>query len=625
MCISGLFRIIAAFRLSLSNDELSALTRARFDSFGEMISKGVYIDFHPAGVQTFIYYWIKLFGDHPFVFRFPFLIAGIISTWLIFKIGKSWFSSFTGLFAAGIFSVFQFTILYSFFARLYSPGLLFSLLSVYAFTRLFIPKEGADKKENTLFWWILFTLSMIACVHTHYFSLVFAAGVGITGLFFVQKELLRYYFFSGMIIVLSFIPELFIFIEQIGTGDIGGWLAPPSDWYLLKFVVHIFNDSVLIGGSILVLTLVGSFLMIRNREWTKFHTLCLVWFLFSFLTAYFYSIFRHPVIQYSTLFFVCPFLFLLFSHAIERIVVSSRGAVILVPFLLLGGSFHTLFAKGLFTSYSFGVFKEVAEDIKRWTEKPEFKDMKLIVNVINPEYLNYYFRLQKFEPDVFLWKVEERRQLVDLANRIDSIESDHFCFAWTNSEHPYEIIRMVRSKYPVILERNVYFNSATYLFSKKGVSVCEEPLLSINFDSDSRKWIPSSLDLPGSEEILILDSLTEYGPGFQEQIKNIPEAKFKIITSSFYYRSTNKNTNASLVISFDSLNVPVLYNSLSLDECNLIPGEWQKVYFTRVIPDDLDLNYYINTYLYNKEKSYIELKNYQVTIENWDDPYKSGK
>ena len=48
---------------SMSNDELSALTRLQFDSFGEMIQKGVRDnDMHPMGVQSFLWVWTHWFG-----------------------------------------------------------------------------------------------------------------------------------------------------------------------------------------------------------------------------------------------------------------------------------------------------------------------------------------------------------------------------------------------------------------------------------------------------------------------------------------------------------------------------------------------------------------------------------
>ena len=76
--------------LSLSNDELSAITRAKYDTFLEMIKMGVYIDYHPAGIQTFIFYWIKLFGDGDFLLRIPFVISGIAASWFLYEITKKW-------------------------------------------------------------------------------------------------------------------------------------------------------------------------------------------------------------------------------------------------------------------------------------------------------------------------------------------------------------------------------------------------------------------------------------------------------------------------------------------------------------------------------------------------------
>ncbi|MFB6257840.1 MAG: hypothetical protein ABEH38_04025 [Flavobacteriales bacterium] len=46
--------------VSLGNDELSALQRTRFDSFPEMIQKGVIPDGHPAFVQSFLYVYTGL-------------------------------------------------------------------------------------------------------------------------------------------------------------------------------------------------------------------------------------------------------------------------------------------------------------------------------------------------------------------------------------------------------------------------------------------------------------------------------------------------------------------------------------------------------------------------------------
>src|SRR4051812_37593238 len=86
--------------ISFSNDELSALTRARFDTFSELVENGIKVDGHPFLVQTLIWYTIHHFGDDVFTIRFPFAIAGIISVFFLFLLGRTWFGKATGLLAA---------------------------------------------------------------------------------------------------------------------------------------------------------------------------------------------------------------------------------------------------------------------------------------------------------------------------------------------------------------------------------------------------------------------------------------------------------------------------------------------------------------------------------------------
>jgi len=64
LLLAALLRFYNYAGWSLSNDELSALSRLQFDSFGEMIRQGVMLgDFHPAGVQVFLWFWVKVFGN----------------------------------------------------------------------------------------------------------------------------------------------------------------------------------------------------------------------------------------------------------------------------------------------------------------------------------------------------------------------------------------------------------------------------------------------------------------------------------------------------------------------------------------------------------------------------------
>ena len=59
---AAVFRFWNYNEWSLTNDELSALTRLKFDSFSEMLEKGVRTnDMHPMGVQSFLWVWTEIF------------------------------------------------------------------------------------------------------------------------------------------------------------------------------------------------------------------------------------------------------------------------------------------------------------------------------------------------------------------------------------------------------------------------------------------------------------------------------------------------------------------------------------------------------------------------------------
>jgi len=625
LLLSALFRVSAAFDLSLSNDELSALTRARYDSFSEMISKGVLIDFHPAGIQTLIYYWLELFGDDPFLFRFPFVVAGVASTYLIYRIGKLWFSSFTGLLSAAIFSVFQFTILYSFFARPYSPGLFFGLLATLSWTYLFFPEPRKNASYvSTHLWWLLFTLAMIGCIHTHYFSFVFAGSLGLLGLFLLKKDILFKYLVCGLIIILSFVPELAIFNVQISTGDIGGWLASPGGWYLKDFVFHVFNDSSIISFVLLSVSLSGLFILIFNKSWSKFHSISLYLFLFSFLTAYLYSVWRHPVIQYSTMYFTVLFLLFIMAHGIEQVFTRVHKAYLIIPLVLVVGTLHTVLGKGLFSKAQFGVFGDIAKDIKEWQTELGKENVPVVLNVINPEYLNYYFRKLDFEPEIYQWQIDDSKQVHLFNTQIESSKSPYFCFSWTNAAHPYELIRIIKRHYPVLLRRKVYFNSASYLFARDGQSLANDPVVDCTYDFSSNTWVESGKLQKDSNKSLMIDSLVEFGPGYRQNIGELG-AEFQLLTAKLDFKALNPDLNASLVISFDSVAVPIEYSDLNLDDCNFEPGNWQQAYLTRVIPKNSKQPLELNVYIYNRDRRAFEINNFKITIENWDNPYLPGK
>ena len=128
--IGSILRFYNYVEIPFTHDEFSALFRLNFDSFSELIEKGVKVDGHPAGVHVFLYYWTKVFGSSEWIVKLPFTIFGIVSIWIIYLIGRKWFNETVGLISAAFIASIQFTVIYSQIARPYISGMFFSLIMV---------------------------------------------------------------------------------------------------------------------------------------------------------------------------------------------------------------------------------------------------------------------------------------------------------------------------------------------------------------------------------------------------------------------------------------------------------------------------------------------------------------
>ncbi|MFM7054870.1 MAG: glycosyltransferase family 39 protein, partial [Bacteroidota bacterium] len=168
-------RVYGLTAFSLSNDELSALSRLQFNSFTQLIQDGVYPDFHPAGTHVFLYIWTSIFGLSEWAVRLPFAIMGAVSVYLVYRVGRSLFSESTGLLASGALAVLAFPLLYSQIARPYSPGLMCSMASVFFLIRFLgydRDRNGETVSKGSWLDVIGFIVSVSACMYTHYFSFI---------------------------------------------------------------------------------------------------------------------------------------------------------------------------------------------------------------------------------------------------------------------------------------------------------------------------------------------------------------------------------------------------------------------------------------------------------------------
>ena len=340
------FRLIPLGQYQFSHDELSALSRTVYGSFSDEITYGVQIgDTHPALVQLFLFYWVKLFGYSEIAIKLPFLLCGIAAIWLIYRFGCRFFSSKTGLTAAAIVSMSFIFLLYSSYARMYITGVLFCLMLLYAAYSLVFGAEARPRH------YLLFALACTLAAYNHHMSCLFAASVALLGLCYIPKGRRRHYLLACLAAVLLYLPHLPVTLYQFSIGGIGassgGWLTPPRStelWYFVKALFGCGLSGKLILSALLLLVLVSVLRLLPISRKQVF----LFWiFLGNYLVIHLYSVFRNPILQYSVLLFAGLCLILLLCSFTELLKPRQLYGFAAGIVLLLG--FQTVFKKQIFS------------------------------------------------------------------------------------------------------------------------------------------------------------------------------------------------------------------------------------------------------------------------------------
>ncbi len=434
LIIAGaLIRFYNLENLSLSNDELSALSRLQFNNWKEIFNYGVGIDYHPAGIQFLLYVITSLFGFSELAVRIPFAVMGVLSIMLIYQIGKIWFNKHVGLIAASFLTFLEFPILYSQIIRPYSSGLFFSLAMVYCLTRLLY-----SESKNKIVYMLGYALFTAACMYNHYFSFLFAALVSFTALL-IGKEKRVYIFLGGIISILLFVPHIQMTIYQLSKGGLSDWLEMPDSSILYEHLFYIFNESWIVVLFIIVSVIISIFL---NKElfkqYNRFRIISICWFIIPVFTAFFYSKYINPVFQHSILIFSFPFLILFISSFITL----SNSKWFTVQFIaisiILASS--TLLENRYYTSTHFAQFKEVSNTLCMLQHKFGSEKITFTCNVHNPYYIQYYLNKHNCKIDFKFYEfLNSGNDIVKMREIVEDAKTPYFVHVWINHFDPYEV------------------------------------------------------------------------------------------------------------------------------------------------------------------------------------------
>ncbi len=615
LSITVILRFFNYFEIPFSHDEFSALFRLHFDNFSELIDKGVKIDGHPAGIQVFLYYWTKLFGQQEWIVKLPFTIFGVLSVYLVYLIGKKWFNETVGLISAAYLASIQFTIMYSQIARPYISGMFFSLLMIYYWSNLMMnPHRNFNKNA------ILFIIATSLCTYNHHFSLLFASIVGISGVLFIQRKYLIKYLLAGLLVLILYIPHLRVFIYQLNVGGVEGWLGKPQNDFLIQFLYYVFNYSAFVIAITVAIALFGFLTIKKNTVNIKWISLSFVWFILPFLIGFYYSRYVNAVLQYSVLIFSFPLLFFVLFGFMKKQRVKIN--LILVSIILLANSLSLIYVRRHYDIFYNSVYKEILTDYENIKEESE--DILYIIDS-HRKISNYY--ISKLDIDTsYITYFDSFQDINEFKNflEIKSKTNDKLFLGCLSSVSP-SLVPLIQDYFSTIEVQNNYFKGTTYLFSKGAIRT-EKIIDFLSFDSVvSEKW--SSIDSiriilenksTGANSYL-LTSDTEWGPMFTTPLKDVIYNENNFIDVSVDAKSSESLEGIILVASLESKSENIYWGGTDFsvfESTDGAPHQWQKFHHSIKL-SDIHLksnNIILKVFIWNKSKRNLLIDNLKISL-----------
>jgi hypothetical protein len=601
------------FNMSFTHDELSALLRTRFSSFHELIEQGVKVDGHPAGVQVFLFYWIKVVGETEWLVRLPFICSGILSIPLIFAIGRRWFNSSVGLISAAFLASLQYPIMHSQMSRPYASGLFFVLVMVYCWDNIVF------RQKKNFIWYLGFIFFGAACAFNHHFSLLMIIIVGLSGMFLIPKNGYLLYIASGIVIFLLYIPHLSIFTAQLKLKGLD-WLGKPDWWYLFDYLKYIFHFSwfeLILLLLILAATTDFSRKIVSNSKWM----LSFAWFALPLGIGFFYSIFIQPVLQYSVLLFSFPFLLFCIFGRVKWINPGLR--IIIILSILIISSLTLILERRHYYIFYQSVFKEIPKETEKVYRNSGKENIAIILDGDHKKLGYYMTRLNTGFP--YVW-ADSFPSKPDFIRYIKSLPQRKIVFA---SQGMSDQTRrsLIEEEYPYLREQKNYFTGVFLLYSKDS-TLASRPARTFselnNFDNEKKlNWSTifpeylSDMRYSSPHTSYKLTEKMEWGPGFSIPVKELLVKKSEWLDIYVnVYCADSLAPEVILVASLKSGEKQVYWNGSDLRNFWIKPG-WNRLILS-LSAIDLPLpgkNLVFTTYIWNKGLAKIFIDDYEIEVK----------
>ncbi|MBP8822652.1 MAG: glycosyltransferase family 39 protein [Flavobacteriales bacterium] len=451
----GLFLLALVLRLwnlphiPYTHDEISALLRV-FPGFWETIQKGVAVDAHPPGVQVFLWAWTRLFGMQEAVVKLPFILLSLLAILLLYRFAFAWCGGTVALAITALLAALQYTVLYGQTARPYAAGFFTTALLADQLTRYL----GTGTRKAL----VGVVAGAVLSAYVHHFALMVAGLMLATGLFLVAAEARKTYLLACTGVLLAYLPNIPLFLRQLGYEGLGTWLAPPGPGWIPDYLWWLAHCCWLFAATWAVLLIGSAALRIRHRGTIRpVWAIALVWGLAPLLIGYAYSLWRAPVLQYSVLLFSFPYLLLGLLAGLRHLR-SSRAVPVALATAAVA-AFTLVSTRKHYQVFYHSPYVEAIKGIQAAAEHPH----RLALVDAPPEKVAFYMRHWNLDTTALHFHNVRNMPVPDVAALLRSPGTASVFLGLTAGSTP-ELPALVQSTFPFLAERHDLEEGQAFLF-----------------------------------------------------------------------------------------------------------------------------------------------------------------
>jgi len=609
MLIATVLRTLNLGDIDFVHDELSALSRTGYQHFTELISKGVLTDTHPPLVQILLNYWVRLFGTGEAIVKLPFIIAGLAGIWLVWLLGKSWFSKQTALAAMAYLACSEYVIDYHQQARPYAAGFFLCLLAIWAFTRYFMGQSPG--KIKFLF---LYALSLALAALTHHLALMMMALFAACSLLLIQPKQLKPWLFAHLGGLVLYLPNIGILLSQFEQKGVGEWLGKPG-WHSFYYIASWFTHySSFCALAIALPAIPGLLFGWKQASSGKKKIVLLILIAGCVFIPFFYSIYVNPIFQFSSLFFILPLLLLFIFSGL-----NDAGRYWIVPLVILiftGGSF--ILKRNY---YTIAAHQPVAEMCRQSIAFFKGHEGKKSLACLNAEawFITFYQKKYNYTFPFVTW-YNRNFHGKELKELIENKRPDYILLAWM----PQLAIPIAQQDFKCVLTHKqspqLDFYALGNSASCNQEKIIYESRLFPYRQTGFWEHRPERISQTDSTQQLIFNEQDEFGIAFEAPLSAFPINRHSILQCEAVLTPPFRGRlNLTATITRDGSAEPLLYISEDADlqtegsESNPV-----NLYLRTRVVDVFRENQQLagcklKVYIWNKEK--INLKVSQISIK----------